>query len=103
MTLVETLEKARDLIAQEGKWTQGWFARAANGDAVIAECDDAVCFCMAGAIKRVTDKNSMYIRALTTVQDAVGMNVGSFNDDPTRTQAEVVEAFDKAIALARET
>lgn len=47
----------RVLISDESKWTQHWFARDKDGRACNAENEKAVCWCVAGAFKKVSGQD----------------------------------------------
>lgn len=98
-TTREVLEKARELIATPERWTKGALARDEHGIEVPTCCDDAYCWCMGGAISAVSENGSVY-RSWGVVERIVSMHIDKFNDAPERTHAEVLEAFDRAIALA---
>lgn len=101
MTPAAVLKKARELISDEKAWTKGWFAKDERGRDVYADDPGAVCFCAMGAIDRAAEECggvddvpalNMLVRALG------GTAIDLFNDAPERTHAEVLAAFDKAIA-----
>lgn len=50
--IIEILTETRELLARPGAWTQGAFARNANGDSVPATANAATCFCLGGAVRR---------------------------------------------------
>lgn len=83
MTTLETLKAARKSIENPERWTQGAFR--SNG----ARCA-ASALCNTGA-----DMHS-YTAAYTIMCDQVGKSLIDFND--THTHAEVLAAFDAAIA-----
>lgn len=105
----EILEAAALKIEPEGAWTQGHFALDAEGkDLPYGEYDDpsrvAVCHCINGAIYAVSGHFSDHYGIADFVRQATGWDswLPGWNDDPDRTQAEVVSALRKAAALARE-
>lgn len=106
MTTREILIAARALIATPERWTQGDRARDAAG-APIDPCDPrAVCWCISGALEAAdpsgSDMDGFIGAALALEKVIVGLGhraaIGDFNDAPERTHAEVLAAFDKAIA-----
>ena len=117
MTLspLETLIKARELISDPERWTQGVYARNRSGHRVIYYESDACRFCSLGAIrrsvsetggfdlKREMDATSILARAIAGVSPRKQWSseavVFEFND--THTHAEVLAAFDRAIERAR--
>lgn len=99
-TTLQVLIDARKLIEKPENWCQGWVARAADGSMRTSDSDDAVSFCMVGAITRAgggddfatTDK---YRRLML----GESVSFGDFND--THTHAEVLAAFDRTIEAER--
>jgi len=107
----EVLRAARELISVPERWTQGAFARAANGNPIGCLTDNATCFCSSGAILRGAPNCYDHIRAAAfdTLEWAMGVrqdsdeNIATFNDAEGRTHAEVLERFDRAIARAEQS
>lgn len=111
-TVSEILSAAADLIETRG-WTQGAAARDPKGAAVDGQDPDACCWCAIGAINRATPARSFeeFQAAMTTVErvlelpserDTWGLYpLASWNDDPSRTQAEVVQALRQASEKGR--
>ena len=99
-TLKDDLIKARSFI--ERGWTQGTYARNANGQPTLCTGPDAVAWCMGGACKIAVGYNSLF--ACLPLRVALGSVVKSevppYNDAPGRTKEEVLAVFDKAIAAA---
>jgi hypothetical protein len=99
------LLNARTLIALEG-WTQGAEARDSNGRKVSASYPKATCFCAEGANDEGAGDN--FILSITThnylgctLRLKRGLHI--WNDRKGRTKAQVLAAYDKAIAkLERE-
>ncbi len=99
MKASEVLRKAKELIGTPERWTQGVSAKNADGWGVESTDSSAVCFCSQGAI-RATNAPSRYA-AYRMFRDANGLSgIVGFNDTEGRTHAEVMAAFDKAIAFA---
>jgi hypothetical protein len=99
MTPLETLRAARQLITDPAKWTQGDYARDADGIDVAPEDEDAVCFCSYGAIASICGLNEDLppFRHLHNVCGRMfKMSVIDLND--THSHAEVLALFDAAIA-----
>lgn len=102
MTVREVLVKARALV--EKGWTQGTFARNADGVPVPFYFKDATCWCGDGALLKAANydpikRRGLYNRARRAMDAAIGGLFPKFNDDGTK--AQVLEAFDKAIKAAR--
>lgn len=101
---VAVLRKARALIDAPEKWTTGQYAKDADG----GFCDtwsQATCFCASGALLAAGDVGLDEFNVASGWEDAYALlsrqmrgNIIDFND--SRTHAEVLAAFDKAIAAA---
>ncbi len=57
MSTVETLKAVKALIEDPKRWTQGEYARNAKGRKVSPTGKAGTCFCVAGALRRVTRKS----------------------------------------------
>lgn len=98
-TVADKLREARALI--ERGWTQEEFARSKTGRTVKTNSPQAVCWCAYGALIQVDGESDAYPWLCKAI-DPEGDMVTRWNDAPERTQAEVLEAFDKAIDLAEQ-
>ena len=97
MTVLEVLKAARELIADESRWTQKTYARDADGNAVDWALTCAHSFCMLGAIRHVTGRPIGHGPVFAAIERACGVEyVVDFND--SHTHAEVLALFDAAIA-----
>lgn len=103
MKTIEVLKAARTKI--ELGWCQGAFCRNENGtDISASDLDSQREWCARGAILTSTDTAAdgddarKLLKLALSVESIHG--VSDWNDAPGRTQAEVLAAFDKAIALA---
>lgn len=105
MTRLETLEAARALLARG--WTQNVCARNEKGEGVGSRAPEAVCWCALGAINAVTSSSfegaavraAVYQAILDSVRSRHPfLDLSGWNDRPNRTQEEVLELFDAAIA-----
>ncbi len=108
METVEILEKARELISDESRWTKGEYARDDRGQDIEFNDPGACAFCALGAVLVASgaedDCDSVTADADRRLTQEVG---GSFINDVARfndshTHAEVLALFDRAIAAARE-
>lgn len=103
LTVADVLERAADLIEPEGAWTQGVWARTTTGRACGPFEDGAACFCMRGALNRVSGRSLVHdmadIRAVLGFPTSASM--ARWNDRENRTQAEVVAKLREAATLAR--
>ncbi len=105
MTTKEILIAARAKIEAPERWTQGEFARSKIDRRVKATSDRAECWCIMGAVDAVVKNDPDRFRdANLAVGHAIGIRelreIADWNDDPARTHAEVLAAFDRAIAAA---
>lgn len=98
MTTKEILIAARALIEKPEHWMQGAYAAKHGGVHVDPWAVDACAWCAWGAVSKFTP-----LRYFTPAYDALKAVVGclpDFNDDNGTTHAEVLAAFDRAIAAA---
>lgn len=107
MTPKEILIAARAKIEAPERWTQGKFAQTPMADEVPPDSPLASCWCVLGAIAAITHDDPHDIRdeVYWPIHKAIGLPADSlaipaWNDAPTRTHAEVLAAFDRAIAAA---
>jgi len=101
--VIDVLVGARALVAKKGGWIQRTFQRIGLRKPGQAK----MCYCASGAIRKVatgsaSDISPVARRALDLLRTAAGTKkITAWNDAATRTQAEVVSAFDAAIELAK--
>lgn len=109
-TVVDFLKATRNLIERPEAWTQDVYARARDGRPLASHVGWAVCWCLTGAISHVATTMSGgtdYLRRhatrlLNCVLDRETNephSLASWNDEPTRTHAEILALIDKAIDL----
>lgn len=103
----EILTAAKAVIQDPVNWIRNDFAWDMHGNSLDdGTAHDAVCFCSLGALQKITQHQSgdstdvPYYQAVDYLYQAVGGNVVEFND--IHTHEEVMNAWDKAIALAEE-
>lgn len=101
----DVLTYARNLIADPVRWTQGTYARNAEGEPVGVFADAAVCWCAVGAIDRAAevlipdfDVNPRLPLQSVLYKRYGEIGITNFND--RHTHAEVLAAFDAAIEAA---
>lgn len=108
MKASEILTKARELLSDEKRWTQGYYALNEYNAQREAEDTDAVCFCSLGALAKVAgrstgacyDNNGPDVDYLVKAVGGLSpVNIVNFND--SHDHEEVLAAFDKAIKLAQ--
>jgi hypothetical protein len=101
-TPLEVLTTGRELLADPKNWTQRTLARNKAGESVEHPWDPkATCFCSIGAVHKVLGRYQLDLKfEVKRLLDCVaGGWMVSFND--RHTHAEVLEAWDKAIELAK--
>lgn len=99
----EILTKARELITPRSAWAREAYARDENGIEVDPHDPRATCFCMIGAILKVTGLSTDEVNhtSFTLLELATGWSeTPEFNDNGGTTHDEVLRAFDRAINLA---
>lgn len=100
MTPADVLRAARAKI--ERGWIQGWLFRDPDGHCsnFIYFQKRACAWCASGALMASSDAGSARERAYSFLYSVTGPSIPEWNDAEGRTQAEVLQAFDAAIALA---
>lgn len=90
MKTVDILIAARKKLVKYG-WVQGHYG-----------CEDDG-FCALGAIFNASGDNASYTEntAKKYLEAVVGGSIPNYNDNPHRTKADVLAAYDKAIKNAR--
>lgn len=97
---------ARKLIEKPENWARGWYAYDENRNRCGSLSADAVCWCAVGAIHKVTGTdgflrehpaNDLFFRTVRKIDPSCDA-AHEFND--SYTHADVLAAFDKAIAAA---
>lgn len=105
MSNKEVFRRAAELISSPGSWAQGNYAKTSDGNCVLATSPHAKSWCVLGAIQRVTDLDMKLYEPCRNAATKKARDDGwagcptctTWNDAPTRTQAEVV-AFLEALA-----
>lgn len=101
------LKRAKKLISDPKRWTQHAFAKAANGNVIGPESDNAVCWCSIGALRKASFGTGCYGRAEAMLEMAakrfqIQIYRQTYPDDVNdqRDHATVLRMFDSAIRLA---
>lgn len=77
--------KAHELLADPKHWTQGAMARDSLGQVTHSNSDNAVCWCVMGALNKCYGESLEYINK---IRERIGGSVALFND--SHTHIEVV-------------
>ena len=122
INLVRTLTLAREIIADQSRWTRGALARTVLRTAVLPTSDLAESWNASGALVRASsqvlgafasrsDRERMYdlgVRALWSSlpddhprSERMSLDVDGFNDYPGTEHEDVVALFERAVANAR--
>lgn len=83
--------KPSELLSDESKWTKGAFAEDRKGIPVHSKSDDAVKWCILGALNKCG-----CIKEQVKLEQIVMGNAAEFNDAPTTTFRDVRELLLKA-------
>lgn len=88
--------KVYELLDKPEKWIQGELAKNAKGETTLPTSQDAVCYCLMGALMKCYGNKSSIIPIEAKVRKALGedqFHGGSYvnwNDDPQRKYEEVL-------------
>lgn len=97
MTPQEVLLKAADLIENNG-WTQNFMARNVEGLSVNQLSIEASCFCILGAMLNISGNHAD--DAAKILRDHLNIpHIAMWNDNPSRTKEEVINALREAAKL----
>lgn len=99
MSDLEFLTKTREKLASG--WCQYKHAQDGNGNVTYPENQRATAWCVSGAV--MAAGGLVFGSAHNAIRDLlpVDSTVTHWNDQPGRTQTEVLELLDRAIAKAR--
>ena len=109
----DLLVAARAKIEDPAGWTKGVMARSSLGDSVMPNSPKASCFCTVGALHAAgMDPNARdftHDPAVTLLADLIPGKprpfpveaLTTFNDEPLTTHVDVLNLFDRAIAVAK--
>ena len=98
-TAAAVLTKARDLISDERRWCKGYLARGWLDVPVSVQSRFARRFCAIGAVYRAGRELGLPVAdACSALECQTVRTIPYWNDARRRTHADVVAAFDAAIA-----
>lgn len=69
--VIAVLDAARDLLSNPARWTQIELARDENEDDVDPQSNEAVCWCLQGALQRVARGSVVSVLALEELGETV--------------------------------
>lgn len=79
------LEEIYTLLSDENRWTRGKYARNKEGVGVPPESEEAVCWCLTGAIERIgqtpNERTQLFIQLSVPLTGIT--NLQYFNDNCT--------------------
>lgn len=103
MSTLTVLVRARALIEKPEAWTKEAMARDVRQAVVRTGADAAACFCLAGALYKVSERDSCgFNEALDLLTADCGVaGAVYFNDAPTTSHSDVLALFDRAIERLR--
>ena len=88
--------EAKEILNRPGAWTQGELARDALGRKVPPWSPEAKCWCLEGALRKVCQDPRDFEAALCHLTKYVWV-VSTWNDEPRRTQRDVIELLEMVI------
>lgn len=94
--LTEIFTKVRALLAEPDHWIRGTYARDLNGESIYPESARATCWCLSGAVRRVTLDEYAAWTVLDRLDSQAGQDSTAFND--THSHREVLDLIDRTIA-----
>lgn len=113
MTVLEVLKATRELLSAPERWTKGRYARNADGSCVPPTAPGAVCFCLEGALCRVTAGMERAELLVCEARIALERHGGSdslrrngivaWNDRKIRKFEQVTKALERTIAVLAES
>ena len=104
----QNLHKVRELLDEEVKWTKRSLARDSQGMYVPPASVDAVCWCLTGAVEKVTVGGQPWVDAILHLHDTLQKltlftpNVAVWNDIGPLGYQGVIQLLDEAIDDAQE-
>lgn len=100
MTPLNILKRARTKISDG--WCQSAYARNRLGHSVAERGGSATAFCAVGALWAISSNIDEVDAACLLLNSVIGEHnsLSAWNDALSRTQADVLAAYDKAIAKA---
>ncbi len=88
---------ARELLTDPTRWCKGAGARDASGKGCSIHSEDAVSFCLVGALVKIYGVDEAYmkvgVKLLPYIQHR---RMSDFNDDPDTSHADVLRALELA-------
>ena len=95
------LRAAKALLAPSGHWTKGELARDAVGAPVEPHSPLAICWCLEGALKKVTRSDQEYKSAVSCLMKLNPWQALHRINDACTTSAPVLALLSKGIASCR--
>lgn len=101
--IAASLEQALSLIDTPDKWEKGFYARTKRKMPTSYQSACAASFCAEGAIMRSCGIRCWEVLKFFEEQNKISCgDIVSWNDSLSRTHDQVLEAFNKSIAAAKE-
>lgn len=104
--VLNILRKVKSLLASEAQWTREHYARSAVGESRRGLSDDAVCWCLQGAIDRAaweltgmgySSEAEFFVFEAILSHNPLHAGIIQFNDDPITKFSDVQKVLDRAI------
>ncbi len=97
--IVKKLKEVRALLTPKKNWTQGFTARDKNGRRTTVNSDNAVCWCLGGALIKICKDSKVLSVMENKIDNSLPKgfnNYVKYNDN--RSHRSVLKLIDKAIA-----
>lgn len=102
MKTSEVLEEVKALITPPKAWIKGSYAMNDEGSVVGSTSPDATCYCLAGAVRMVTNYEPGTRKVLMYLHTVINGSIEVFNDDESTTHQMVLDVVSKAITAAKQ-
>ena len=87
--------KVYELLKDRKNWTQGFMARRADGIAVGTSDDNAVCWCLIGALYKCYRVEEVEKHKILLMRELTVLSLTNWNDHPKRKHSEIVAVLKK--------
>jgi hypothetical protein len=94
--------KVKDILSDPSKWTQGFFARDKLGQPCEPLDENAVQYCIVGALMRAYGRGQRYaayaraMKAIAAIYGEAPITIDDWNDAPDRTFDDVRRVLEAA-------
>lgn len=97
--MYEECKTIKELLCDESRWTKGSFAKDSFGKSTNSFAENAVCWCLVGAINKIYRENSSKIVNKVCIKlidpDSDWLSLAHFNDDPSIAYKDVMKIVEE--------